>query len=338
MTRQVESSTHRKEQDEASTDAASLEESGGTSARLGAPLLSKPIGTGDWAEEADKKVSDADLARIVDLALEEDLGTGDITGEAIVPENSISTASLLLKEAATIAGMKLFELVMRRMDANISFEALAQDSDQMQNVPCHLARIKGKSRALLAGERTALNLIQRMCGIATLTSQYVQLAQGHKIEILDTRKTTPGLRLIEKWAVHIGGGTNHRYGLYDRILIKDNHRAIAGGVTPAVEAARKNKPAALIEVEVNTFEELAEALLLEVDRVMLDNMTPEQVHKAIAMASEREFKSKRPYIEVSGGVCLSNLKDYLINGVNGISVGALTHSVKNIDISLEFED
>lgn len=274
----------------------------------------------------------AELKRLIESALAEDLHTGDITATAVVPENSMSTASLVLKQPAVVAGLRIFEAVMKHCDVKLLFEARVTDSEKIAQVPYCLARMEGKSRALLAAERTALNLIQRMSGIATMTRSLVELAAPYGIEILDTRKTTPGLRFLEKLAVKMGGGTNHRFGLYDRILIKDNHRAIAGGVRPAVMRARLTHPDMPIEVEVNTLEQLAKALSLEVERVMLDNMSPEQIRQAVSMAQGKT------YIEVSGGVKLDNIKDYLIRGVNGISVGALTHSVKNIDISLEFED
>ena len=274
----------------------------------------------------------SELIKLIDIALAEDISTGDITAEALVPEQARSTASLVLKESAVVAGLKVFEMVMKRCDAELSFEARVSDSEQIPHVPYCLARMEGNSRAMLAAERTALNMIQRMCGIATLTRKYADKAQGLGIEILDTRKTTPGLRVLEKSAVKLGGGTNHRFGLYDAILIKDNHRAIAGGVRPAIKRARLSNPDLPIEIEVNTLEQLEEALELSVERVMLDNMSPEQVKQAV------EIAAGRTYLEVSGGISLETIDNYLIAGVNGISVGALTHSVKNIDISLEFEE
>jgi nicotinate-nucleotide pyrophosphorylase (carboxylating) len=276
--------------------------------------------------------STAEIIRLIDMALHEDIGAGDITAEAVVPEDSFSRASLILKEPAVVAGLSVFEMVLRRCQSDLLFEPQVDDSQEVAQAPFCLARLKGRSRALLAGERTALNLVQRMCGIATFTARFVRLARPHGIEILDTRKTTPGLRLLEKWAVRLGGGTNHRLGLFDQILIKDNHRAIAGGVSAAVSLARRNRPGTSVEIEVNTLEELKEALALQVERVMLDNMSPGQVRQAVALAAGRT------YVEVSGGVNLDNIGAYLIEGVNGISIGALTHSVKNIDISLEFED
>lgn len=274
----------------------------------------------------------AELAGFIDRALAEDIGTGDITGQAVVPEGAISSATLLLKEPGVIAGLLVFEAVLRRCEPQMFFEARAVDSQRITQAPFCLAQIKGRARALLAAERVALNLIQRMCGIATFTAGFAELAAPFGIEILDTRKTTPCMRFLEKYAVRLGGGTNHRFGLYDSILIKDNHRAIAGGVSAAVNRVRALNSELPVEVEVNTLEQLQEALDLRVERVMLDNMTPDLVKKSVELAAGRT------YIEVSGGVSLKNIRDYLIKGVNGISIGALTHSVKNIDISLEFED
>lgn len=272
-----------------------------------------------------------ELLKIVDAALAKDIGTGDVTGLSVIPERSISSAELILKDKGVIAGLELFELVMKRCDPDFQIKLQAEDSQQIDKVPFCLASMKGNSRALLAGERTALNLIQRMSGIATMTREFVNLAKSSNIEILDTRKTTPGLRIIEKWAVRLGGGVNHRFGLYDAILIKDNHRAIAGGVKNSIEKARLNAPGLPVEIEVNTLEQLREALDMGVERVMLDNMSSEQIKNAVTIVNGRA------YIEVSGGVNQKNIQNYLIPGVNGISIGALTHSVKSIDISLEFE-
>lgn len=272
------------------------------------------------------------IESLIENALHEDIGTGDVTGDSVVPAQCISTASLVLKEPAVVAGLEIFEMVLKKCHEKIDFQARSIDGEHIESVPYCLARIEGNARALLRAERTALNLIQRMSGIATFTEKFVKKAHPYDIEILDTRKTTPGLRVIEKLAVRIGGGTNHRFGLYDLIMIKDNHRAIAGGVKPAVEQARLKQPNAAIEVEVNNLEQLREALELKVERVMLDNMTPEQIKESVSIAAGRT------YLEVSGGVNLANIEEYLIPGVNGISVGALTHSVKSIDISLEFED
>lgn len=270
--------------------------------------------------------------RIIELALAEDISTGDVTGDSIVPEEAQCSASLILKEPAVIAGLKVFELAMKQLDPDLAFETRVSEGEHIKHTPYCIARMEGNARAILAAERTALNLIQRMCGIATMTWNYAEKAKPLNIEILDTRKTTPGLRILEKAAVKAGGGTNHRFGLYDMILIKDNHRAIAGGVRPAVKRARLAYPGIPIEVEVDTLEQLKDALDLSVERIMLDNMSPEQVKQAVKLSSGSS------YIEVSGGINLETLSNYLIPGVNGISIGALTHSVKNVDLSLEFEE
>ncbi len=269
---------------------------------------------------------------IIENALNEDISTGDITANSIVPADQECSADVVLKEAATVAGLHVFALVMTKCDPDSEFEAFVREGETIaaEKIPFTVARVSGKARAILSAERTALNLLQRMSGIATMTKHFAASASPLNIEILDTRKTTPGLRLIEKWAVTLGGGTNHRFGLYDKILIKDNHIAIAGGITNAVQKARTSNPGMPVEVEVTNLEQLNEALGLSVEHIMLDNMSPEQIKKSV------ELIKGRAYIEVSGGVCLDNLRQYLIEGVSGISIGALTHSVKNIDISLEF--
>lgn len=282
------------------------------------------------AQEAFFQQNINQIELIISRALEEDLGSGDITANSIVSENVRCTADVVLKESAIVAGLKVFELVMTKCDSQLTFETFISEGEFVEKFPKTIARVSGNARAVLAAERTALNLIQRMCGIATLTRKFSQKAEPFGIEILDTRKTTPGLRVLEKLAVFLGGGTNHRFGLYDMILIKDNHIAIAGGIAPAVENARKGNPGMPVEVEVCSLDQLKEALALKAERIMLDNMNPETVKKAV------EIVSGAAYIEVSGGIRLDNLDDYLIPGVSGISVGALTHSIKNIDISLEF--
>lgn len=269
---------------------------------------------------------------IIENALNEDISTGDITANSIVPADQECSADVVLKEAATVAGLHVFALVMLKCDPNSTFEAFVGEGETIgaEKIPFTIARVSGKARAILSAERTALNLLQRMSGIATMTKRFTASARPLNIEILDTRKTTPGLRLIEKWAVKLGAGTNHRFGLYDKILIKDNHIAIAGGITNAVQKARADNPGMPVEVEVTNIEQLEEALKLSVEHIMLDNMRPEEIKKSV------ELIDGRAYIEVSGGVRLDNLAQYLIEGVSGISIGALTHSVKNIDISLEF--
>lgn len=267
--------------------------------------------------------------RIIRIALEEDLAdVGDITAGSIVPADAQLTAIVLLKEPAVVAGLAVFEKVLKSVDQSICFEAAIADGIRAEPGP--VAHCRGPARAILAAERTALNLLQRLSGIATITARYVELAAPLGIEIRDTRKTTPGLRALEKWAVRIAGGTNHRFGLFDQFLIKDNHIRIAG-ITESIRRARAAHPGKLVEVEVTCTAELVEALAGKPDIILLDNMSPEQVRQAVALVAKAAF------IEVSGGINAGNIKDYLIPGVNAISIGALTHSVKSVDISLEVE-
>lgn len=275
----------------------------------------------------------AQLDQLIESWLKEDFGAeGDITAQATIPAESQAGATLCVKQPGVVAGLAIFERILHRVDASIEFEALVTEGSFIENVPATVARIHGPSRALLGAERTALNILQRLSGIATVARQFTELATPVGIQILDTRKTTPGLRALEKWAVKTGGGTNHRIGLFDRILIKDNHIAIAGGVPQAIAASREKFPKHSIEVEVTNLEQLQEALNGKAETIMLDNMSPTMINQAVAMVNGKAF------IEVSGGVNLSNIRDYLIPGVNAISIGALTHSVKSVDISLEVEE
>ena len=277
----------------------------------------------------------------------EDLGPGplDVTSAATIPASEICRAKLVLKESAVVCGINIFETVVKCLSpqSKIDIVELVEEGTfvEVKNQPVPLAEISADSRTLLAAERLSLNLIQRMCGVATLTSTYTKIAAPAKIQILDTRKTMPGLRSFDRRAVKAGGGTNHRFGLFDAILIKDNHLRAAGGVTNAMAQARlylKNEGSSLqntnIEVEVTNLDELAEALEARAERVLLDNMPPDLVRQAIAKIKEN---AHQPFVEVSGGVNLANLESYLIPGVNAISIGAITHSAKNIDLSLEFE-
>jgi nicotinate-nucleotide pyrophosphorylase (carboxylating) len=189
--------------------------------------------------------------------------------------------------------------------------------------------VQGPAQVLLVAERTALNLLQKLSGVATATREYAKLANPHGIQILDTRKTTPGMRLLEKYAVRCAGGTNHRTGLFDAILIKDNHVSIAGGIKQAIQQSRAKYPNRPVEIEVERLDQLTEALDAKAEKILLDNMTPEQIKEAVRLTGGKAF------LEVSGGVNLSNLSTYLIEGVNAISTGAITHSVRSLDISLE---
>lgn len=275
----------------------------------------------------------SDLAkRSIDLFIEEDLGKDhlDITTESVIPADVTATASFLFKQNCVVAGLNLMPEIFKRFDPSIKIEMLAKDGQSIENAPTTLATIKGNARALLSGERLALNILQRLCGVATVTKKYVELAQPLGIKILDTRKTTPGMRVFEKMAVEIAGGTNHRFGLYDQILIKDNHLVVAGSITKAVQEARKKNPGIIVEVETTNESQVKEAFDCKADIIMLDNMKPDMIKRCI------ELTNGIAKFELSGGINLSNIQDYLIPGVYAISVGALTHSAPSIDISLEF--
>jgi nicotinate-nucleotide pyrophosphorylase (carboxylating) len=220
--------------------------------------------------------------------------------------------------------------VFRALDPDVSFEASAADGDRFSE-PTEVARISGRARAVLTGERTALNVLGRLAGIATLTSRFVDAIDGTGAEILDTRKTTPGLRALEKYAVRCGGGRNHRFGLDDGILVKDNHLRAAGGVRPAVERLRATGTGLPIEVEAETLDDVREALAAGAEQILLDNMTPALMHEAV------ELVGGRATLEASGGVSLDTVREIAETGVDFVSVGALTHSARSLDVSLELE-
>lgn len=276
----------------------------------------------------------SDLEKVVRTALDEDFGQeGDITADSVIPADLQVTAEVLFKEAGVLAGLPVMQRVFEMVDPNVQFVPLVAEGTYIADkaLPLKVATLTGSARSVLSAERTALNLIQRLSGIATMTHSFVKVARPFNIAILDTRKTTPGLRSLEKYAVRVGGGVNHRVGLFDRVLIKDNHVRIAGGVSEALKRARQTRPGDVVEVEVTTLAETEAAVSGGADIIMLDNMSPETIMEAIRIIGGRSF------VEVSGGVKLSNLSHYLIQGVDAISVGALTHSIKSIDISLEIE-
>lgn len=297
-------------------------------------LLDKP------AANANQKALSPDLDpvflehidRIINESFKEDIAGGDVTSLAIVPAQRVSQANLYIKEASVVAGLAVFVRVLEKLDPALVFESYVAEGAYVSETPYLAARVQAQSLAVLAGERTALNLIQRASGIATMTRRFVDLAAPYGISILDTRKTMPGLRALDKWAVAVGGGVNHRFGLFDLILIKDNHINVAGGVTAAVNKARAANPDRIVEVEVANQSQLQEALSLKVERIMLDNMSPADIRLCVEKIAGAAF------VEVSGGINLSNIKEYLIPGVNAISIGALTHSVKSTDLSLKIED
>lgn len=267
----------------------------------------------------------------VRAALAEDLGlSGDITTNATIGANVRSDALLVARKPGVVAGIALAEAAFRELDPDCSFEV---DIDDGQSIVAGdtVARISGNARAILTAERVALNFVGRMCGIATLTRRYVVATAGTKAKIVDTRKTTPGLRVFEKYAVRCGGGHNHRFGLFDAILIKDNHIVAAGGVAEAIKAARDAAShMTKIEVEVDTLEQLDVVMREKVDCVLLDNMSPEQLRAAVTMVAGRCLT------EASGGVNLDTVKEIAASGVDLISVGALTHSAPVLDLGLDF--
>ncbi len=269
------------------------------------------------------------VLEIIARALAEDVGPGDITSQWTIPPDLHLKGDLVVKQVGVIAGLEVAALVFAAVDPAIQFTALANDGDRVTRGTV-VARVFGPARSILTAERTALNFLQRMSGIATDTRRFVDAVAGTRAVILDTRKTCPGLRLLDKWAVRLGGAQNHRTGLYDMVLIKDNHIAAAGGITQAVRKVRERLPkGVLVEVEVKSLAELDEALALGVDRIMLDNMSLDDIREAVRRAQGRVK------LEVSGGVTLSTVTKIAATGVDYISVGALTHSPQALDISLE---
>jgi nicotinate-nucleotide pyrophosphorylase (carboxylating) len=276
-------------------------------------------------------MNDNGIESIVRRALEEDIGTGDITTLAILSPKQKLTGHFVAKCAGVVAGWGVVECVFRCLDANVHVHPIIADGGRISNGQ-RIAHIEGPAQSLLAGERTALNFLQRMSGIATRTREFVEAVNGTSATILDTRKTAPGLRLTDKLAVKIGGGKNHRMGLYDMALIKNNHISAAGGIPHAVGRVRSGVGAARpIEIEVRTIRELREALALKPDRIMLDNMSLTNIREAVVVS-----ENLVP-LEVSGNITLENVSAIAATGVPYISVGELTHSVKALDINLTIE-
>ena len=269
---------------------------------------------------------DTPIDEIVARALCEDVGVGDVTTLATVPEGTRARATITQKAPGVVFGLELAEETFRSLDAEIELERLVEEGVWRERGPA--LRLAGSARAILTGERTALNFLQRLSGVATMTARCVEAVEGTGARILDTRKTTPGLRTLEKAAVAAGGGTNHRAGLYDAILIKENHAAIAGGVGEAVRRARERAPELPLEVECRTLAEVDEALGAGANRILLDNMTVEQLRDAVAHVGGRAE------LEASGGVTLETLREIASTGVQFVSVGALTHSAPALDLSL----
>jgi len=269
---------------------------------------------------------------LFELAYAEDIGDGDITTNNLVPSDSNKTAVLVAKEEGVIAGLPVAEMVFKKFDPVIEWKELMPDGSKVKPGDV-IVEFKGNYRALLTGERKALNFIQRLSGIATYANKCMKEVEGHKVEILDTRKTLPGYRYLDKYAVRMGGASNHRFGLYDMVMIKDNHIQVAGGIKKAVEAIRSKVPKSIkIEVETSNLEQVQEALDADVDIIMLDNMSAKMMKKAV------ELIGKRAKIEASGNMTLKRIRKVAATGVNYISIGALTHSVKALDISQRIID
>jgi len=270
---------------------------------------------------------------IIIKALKEDIGDGDHSSLACVPENAIGKAKLIVKDEGIIAGVELAEKIFNHYDQNLKVTVFIKDGTQVKTGDIAL-EIEGNSRSILATERLVLNFMQRMSGIATQTNTIVKLLDGCKTHLLDTRKTTPGIRYMEKWAVRIGGGYNHRFALYDMIMLKDNHIDYAGGIKNAIENTHKylkeTEKDLKIEIEVRDEKELDEVLTIGgVNRIMLDNFTPEEITRVLSKIP-KEYE-----VEASGGITLETIRSYAETGVDYISVGALTHSFKSLDMSLK---
>ena len=277
---------------------------------------------------------DASLRELAERALAEDLGTGDITAEAIVPPEARATARIVQKQAGVVFGLDVVEEVFRQVGAD-DLERLEAEGEWRDSVPVDVASVSGDARALLAGERTALNFLCHLSGVATLTARFAGAVTGTGATILDTRKTTPGLRSLEKAAVVAGGGRNHRMGLYDAFLIKENHIAVAGGLAEAIGGARAAAPDREVEIECRDAGEVAEALKEGADRLLLDNMDAEGLRAAVsARDAAVEAGGHRALLEASGGVTLETVAAIAETGVDFVSVGALTHSAPALDLSM----
>lgn len=272
------------------------------------------------------------VRRLIDLALEEDLGRGDITTQAVIAPEQSATALLVAREPLVLAGVGLAAAVFHRVDAGIAMRKLAADGDAVP-AGTTVATFTGAAASILAAERTALNFVQRLSGIASYAKAFVEAAGSSRLRIADTRKTTPGFRLLEKYAVRMGGASNHRYDLGSGVLIKDNHIAVAGGVRIAIERTRGRVPHGLkIEVEVDSLAQLDEALAADADIILLDNFALPDIEHAVARA---KGKTPRPLVEVSGGVTLDQIPALARTGVDIVSVGALTHSAPALDLALD---
>jgi nicotinate-nucleotide pyrophosphorylase (carboxylating) len=276
---------------------------------------------------------DSDTRELVARALLEDVGAGDVTAEAVVPEDALGRATITQKEPGVVFGLDVAAEVFRQAGAG-QLEGRMEEGDWRDEVPATVASVAGPARALLAAERTALNFLCHLSGVATLTTTFVGRVELIGTKVLDTRKTTPGLRALEKAAVAAGGGINHRMGLYDAILIKENHAAIAGGVGEAVRRAREARPELSVEVECRNLEEVGQGIEAGADRLLLDNMSPVELREAVAVARR---SGDGPELEASGGIDLVNVREIAETGVDYVSVGALTHSAPALDLSMTMD-
>jgi nicotinate-nucleotide pyrophosphorylase (carboxylating) len=272
----------------------------------------------------------SDLIRAdVERTFAEDIGSGDATAD-LLPADALASATLTCREDAVMAGIDWFNACFRQLDPSVQIEWTVHDGERV-SAGSVICRVRGNARAMVSAERSALNFLQLLSGTATATAAYVAAVAGTDVRVLDTRKTVPGLRLAQKYAVRCGGGHNHRVGLYDAILVKENHIIAAGGIGPAAEAARRLHPSLLLEIEVENLDELQQALAAGADRIMLDNFTLPLIREAVAIAKGRAD------LEISGNVDLSTIGDYARTGVDFISVGALTKHVRAVDLSLRLQ-
>lgn len=270
---------------------------------------------------------------VVQQALEEDVGTGDVTTQVTVPDGVVAEGVILAKETGVVAGIPLAMATFRAISKEVQFQPHLQDGQRIDKGAA-VARIWGPAKAILTAERVALNFLQRLSGIATQTARYVQAVAGTGVKILDTRKTTPGLRFLEKYAVRMGGGHNHRMGLHDMVLIKDNHIRAGGGIAQAVQKVRAQGIGLPMEVEASDLEQVNQAIQAGVDRIMLDNMNLAQLQEAVALVHSQKELDKKPELEASGKIDLGSVRQVAMTGVDLISVGALTHSAPALDMSL----
>jgi nicotinate-nucleotide pyrophosphorylase (carboxylating) len=276
---------------------------------------------------------DADTRELVARALREDLGPGDVTAEAVVPADARGRATITQKEAGVVFGLEVAAEVFRQTGAG-ELDVMGEEGDWRDEIPAEVAAVAGPARALLAAERTALNFLCHLSGVATQTARFVDRVELTGARVLDTRKTIPGLRALEKQAVAAGGGTNHRMGLYDAILIKENHAALAGGVGAAVRDARQARPGLPVEVECRDLDEVEEAVGAGADRLLLDNMGRVLLHETVAAVRRA---GDAPELEASGGISLANVREIAETGVDYVSVGAITHSAPALDLSMNVE-